>query len=143
MTLRAERRASKALSERAGLRCDGSLDAELRGQEATLDFLAALSTQGIEGEWVGAPLRVGERRGRSSAALRFVPLERWFALEGELRGDEGPVDVDAALLAIEEGRRYVRVSDDTWVELADDLRAHLERLLAETSTRRKRRVAPA
>jgi superfamily II DNA or RNA helicase len=65
--------------------------------------------------------------------VRVSRLGALLGIEGELRDDEGDkVDLDAALVALRLGRRYVKIADGRFARMSDELAARL-RPLADLS----------
>ncbi len=99
----------------------------LRG-EAALDALGRLeqlATEGVEVSWPAKRPRV-----RGKVLPRHLRVEvsegrDWFGLSGEATLDAGRLDLALLLQAARAKERYVRIDDQNWVELSEELRATL------------------
>jgi superfamily II DNA or RNA helicase len=96
------------------------------GEEATLDFLAALRElgDGVVVEWPEPDKRFSLTSAISRKELRIRVLDRrdWFGVEGEVEIDGDTVPLTALLDAVRRGRRYVRVGPGKFAAIEDELR---------------------
>ncbi|MBX5481872.1 MAG: DEAD/DEAH box helicase [Myxococcaceae bacterium] len=134
----AETAAAEALAARLPL--EGAQTVEpfvwiLPDAQRALAFLSALDgwTGGRpELEWRGEPIRLV---GRVDAAALRVQLEKkrdWFGVLGGLSVQGERVSLAVVLDAARRRQRFVRVEKERYVEIADALRRHLERLSDHT-----------
>ncbi|MBU8899964.1 DEAD/DEAH box helicase [Corallococcus sp. M34] len=79
-------------------------------------------------EWVGAPMRLLAGRGAGSLHIALDKKRDWFGALGDLSVDGERVELARLLDAARRKQRFVHVSAQTYVEIEDALRAHLERL---------------
>jgi superfamily II DNA or RNA helicase len=113
------------------------------GALALLGAAAALDPA-PELEWLGKPLHAVSVS--SAKALRVVLDDRteWFGVLGHLSVGSERVELARLLEATRKAERYVQVDAETWVDVGDALRAHLERFEAHAHlTRRGVEVGPA
>ncbi|WP_437595371.1 DEAD/DEAH box helicase [Sorangium sp. So ce590] len=94
------------------------------------DLLAACAAREPppELEWVGAPLRVVGDRGPHALKVALERRREWFGVLGGLSVEGERVELARLLDAARRGERYVQVEAQTYVELGEALRLHLERL---------------
>ena len=92
------------------------------------------STLGCEVVWRDhRRLSVSTPVAAKAVKLRLSRMKQWLGLEGEAAVDEESLSLAAILAAIRQQRRYVRVSGDRFVTLADDLRDSLRGLAGLTT----------
>jgi superfamily II DNA or RNA helicase len=98
----------------------------LEGEEALLDLLAALRSQGesVIVEWPDESRRLtlGSTAKRGDLRVQVSDRRDWFGVEGELSVDGATVPLSALLEAIGKGRRYVEVGPLRFAAIEDDLR---------------------
>ncbi|MDQ3266655.1 MAG: SNF2-related protein [Myxococcota bacterium] len=96
--------------------------------EAALDSLGRLeqlSTEGVEVIWPPKRPRVRGKVLPRDLRVEVSEGRDWFGLSGEATLDAGRLDLALLLQAARSKERYVRVDDETWVELSEELRAAL------------------
>lgn len=98
--------------------------------EHALSFLSAVrdDPQGLRVEWEEKPWRLQRKASAEDLKLEIADGGDWFAMRGELKVDEHSLTLAAILEAVRRRSRFLRVTDDTWVEIEQGLRERLERL---------------
>ncbi len=126
-----ERRLAAGLAIDLGLRPPSEEAARLQwvveeGEDAASVLAGLRERPDVAVEWQGPRGRIRQSGGFDRLSLRFKSLGAWFGLQGSLDLEGEDVDLEQLLLAIEQGRRFVRLGDGDWLELDAALRAGLE-----------------
>lgn len=80
----------------------------------------------VVAEWTGKrKLRVARADALSDLKLRVRELDGWFSLDGRFEVEGGSMSLAEILLALEQGRRFVRLDDDGWIALSETVRDQL------------------
>ncbi|WP_426746490.1 DEAD/DEAH box helicase [Myxococcus faecalis] len=79
-------------------------------------------------EWGGSPLRLVGSRGASALRITVERKRDWFGVLGGLAVQGERVEMARLLDAARRKERFVQVKDQTYVEVEEALRQHLERL---------------
>ncbi len=106
-----------------------------QGALALLAAARALDPQ-PELEWLGNELRLLPGPGPGALKVTLEQRRAWFGVLGGLAVEGERVELARLLDAARRRQRYVQVSAHSFVELADVLRAHLERLADHTHASR-------
>ncbi len=98
--------------------------------EHALSFLSAVrdDPRGVRVEWEEKPWRLPRQAAAQDLKLEIADGGDWFAMRGELKVDEHTLTLAAILEAVRRRSRFLRVTEDTWVEIEQGLRERLERL---------------
>ena len=92
-------------------------------------------------EWTGPrKLRVSRVDALSDLKLTVRELDGWFSLDGRFEVDGGSMTLAEVLLALEQGRRFVRLDGDGWAALSDTVRDELLEATAGVLARRGEQV---
>ena len=128
---RAERRAVAELVDELGLpeQEEGPrLAWRLELGEASAACVAQLRERAdVAVEWEGRRARVARSGGFDRLDLRFQSLGAWFGVGGGLEHAGSEIPLDELLLAVEQGRRFVRLGEAEWLQLDETLRDGLGR----------------
>ena len=92
-----------------------------------LQVCAALEPK-PELEWAGNPLRLLSARGPGALKVQVERKRHWFGVLGELHVDGERVALARLLDAARRKERFVHVTAQSYVEIEEALRQHLERL---------------
>ncbi|NTX63934.1 DEAD/DEAH box helicase [Myxococcus sp. CA051A] len=100
------------------------------GVQGALALLAACQElePAPELEWLGSPLRIAAHRGASALQISVERKRDWFGMLGGLAVQGERVELARLLDAARRKERFVLVKDQTYVEVEEALRQHLERL---------------
>jgi superfamily II DNA or RNA helicase len=79
-------------------------------------------------EWTGTPLRLVSGRGPSALKVSVGKKRHWFGVLGTLAVEGERVELARLLVAARRKERFVQVDAQSYVEIEDALRQHLERL---------------
>ncbi|AGC45226.1 SNF2/helicase domain-containing protein [Myxococcus stipitatus DSM 14675] len=79
-------------------------------------------------EWVGSPLKLAGSRGASALRITVERKRDWFGVLGGLAVQGERVELGRLLDAARRKERFIQVKDQTYVEVEEALRHHLERL---------------
>ena len=102
-----------------------ALDQDFVGDVAGMNPIIPGMTADVDIEWAGSSRRVTSQGAASDLRISVRGLEHWFAVGGELPVDGGSVDLKDLLDAVGQNRDFVRVDDDTWMRISDQLRGEL------------------
>ncbi|MCY1041582.1 DEAD/DEAH box helicase [Corallococcus sp. bb12-1] len=83
-------------------------------------------------EWVGASMRLVEKRGAQDLKVVLQRKRDWFGVLGGLAVEGERVELARLLDAARRKERFVQVDANTWVEIEAALREHLEKLSDHT-----------
>jgi len=98
-----------------------------QGALMLLKVCAALELK-PELEWTGAPMRLLAGRGPAALKVSVGRRRNWFGVLGELAVEGERVELARLLDAARRKERFIHVSAQSYVEIEDALRQHLERL---------------
>jgi superfamily II DNA or RNA helicase len=85
----------------------------------------------VVAEWTGRRrLRVIRATTLSDLKLKIRDLAGWFSLDGRFEVEGGSLSLSKILLALEQGRRFIRLDDDGWLTLSRTVRDRLAEALA-------------
>jgi len=95
--------------------------------DAALALVAAVQQPppGIEAEWVDAKPTIVSSGGPEKLRVHVQERRDWFGIDGDLKIEQGRLELAVLLDAMRRQQRYVRLDRDRWVELSDALRQHL------------------
>jgi len=132
--LTAERMQVRRLGEELGLpppTGDGTLGWVLEEMEAAGGVLSSLRERDdLVIEWEGRSTQLRKTGGLGRLSLRFQDLQTWFGVSGSLKLGKRSVGLTTLLEAAEQGRRFVALDDNDWVELDDELSGALREAAA-------------
>ncbi len=96
--------------------------------EAALEVVKALEhpPSGLEAQWVDERPRLVSRVGAKAVRLEIKRHHDWFGIDGDVKVEQGRLELAVLLDAMRHQQRYVRVGVASWVELTDELRARLQ-----------------
>ena len=102
--------------------------------DAALALVAAVQQPppGIEAEWVDGRPSITSSGGPAQLRVQVQARRDWFGIEGELKIEQGRLELAVLLDAMRRQQRYVRFGANRWVELSDALREHLRPLADQT-----------
>ena len=130
--LTSETRQAIALAEALHLDWPGTaaiFDWRFLAQEEALDFVAeaqALAESGrIEILWDSKPVHVTRAARAERLQLKLGMRRDWLEVRGGFRLDGGELPLPELLQALREGKRFVALDEDRFVELGEDLRKQL------------------
>lgn len=94
-----------------------------------IERLGNLEPDRAVAEWpAGEPVRLVGTLSTKSLRVRIGEARDWFRLDGGATLDGRTVPLAELLVAAVEGREFIRLNDDAWAKVADDLREHVARL---------------
>jgi superfamily II DNA or RNA helicase len=138
--LEAERKAALALWAKLALPCEenGPVQSTVQGPEA-LDLLVkleALSKDGLEVHWPPKKPRISRPARGKDLRVQVREGRDWFGLEGSAEVDGERVELAMLLEAARRKERYVKLSDDRFVALSEELSSQLQPLADQVFTAR-------
>ncbi len=95
--------------------------------EAALAVVAAIQSppEGVVAEWIDGRPRVVPSGGAQQLRVQIDHKRDWFGIVGELKVEQGRVELAILLDAARRQQRFVRLDEHSWVELEGALRAKL------------------
>jgi superfamily II DNA or RNA helicase len=118
----------------------------ISGADEALAAVAAVQDPppGFEAEWVDLKPHVGGTVQIDKLRVKVERKKDWFNITGDVKVDAARVELAILLDAVRRQQRFVRVDDNRWVELSDQLRQRLQAVADAThETRDQIELSPA
>ncbi len=102
--------------------------------DAALAIVAAVQAppSGLEAEWIDRTPQVVRSGGPAALSVTVERKRDWFGIDGELKVEQGRIELAVLLDAARQQRRFVRLDDRRWVELSDAVRERLSAIADQT-----------
>ncbi|MDB4956778.1 MAG: SNF2-related Helicase-like protein [Myxococcales bacterium] len=101
---------------------------------AALALVAAIQMPiaGLEADWIDQKPSVAPSGGVDALRVKVERKHDWFGIEGDLKIEQGRLELAVLLDAARRQQRFVRVDANRWVELSEALRQRLVAIADQT-----------